>query len=175
MYFVYSGQVCGECILVSNNERADTLAKQGAYLPLVTINIPRSLHQLQGKIRHSTVLQRRRQEQEPQAGDSISARWYAEVAAVRPCQTDQGESKRMKVVRPRIRLGYQYGWQLGIAATDEQKQCRLCRVRDRHTLQHYLRDCPRVCQQRDQCAVPSTLAQLAIHFLDILPDTKGPP
>ncbi|XP_045108585.1 uncharacterized protein LOC123503146 [Portunus trituberculatus] len=157
---------------IRNNERADTLAKQGAHLPLVTINIPRSLRQLQGKIRHSAVLQRRRQEREAQAGDSISARWYAEVAAARPCQTDQGESKRMEVVRSRIRLGYQYGWQLGIAATDEQKQCRLCRVRDGHTLQHYLRDCPRVRQQRDQCAVPSpTLAQLAIHFLDILPQT----
>ncbi|XP_045139251.1 uncharacterized protein LOC123520753 [Portunus trituberculatus] len=122
---------------IRNNERADTLAKQGAHLPLVTINIPRSLRQLQGKIRHSAVLQRRRQEREAQAGDSISARWYAEVAAARPCQTDQGESKRMEVVRSRIRLGYQYGWQLGIAATDEQKQCRLCRVRDGHTLQHY--------------------------------------
>ena len=158
---------------IRNNERADMLAKQGAQLPLVTIKIPRSLRYLQGKIRTRAVLRRQRQEREAQAGDSPSSRWYGEVAAAaRLCHPSQGESRRTEVVRSRIRLGYQYGWQLGIAATEEQKQCRLCGERDGHALQHYLRDCPRVREQRNQCTVPSpTLAQLAVHFLDILPQT----
>lgn len=87
-------------------------------------------------------------------------------------QIRRGVSRKCEVVRARIRLGYPYAWQIGIASTEDKRKCRLCGAQDEHRLEHYLMDCDSVSDLRAKCTVPSpTLLCLGKHFVNILPET----
>lgn len=119
-------------------------------------------------------MERRRlqQQRETARGGSVSARWLAEVAEDDTQFPRPPENRRCEVVRARICLGYPYAWQLGIATPERKRRCRLCDEEDGHTLEHYLRDCVRVTAWRQKCSEQNpTLANLAKHFLNILPET----
>ena len=157
---------------ISGNEKADLLAKQAAQLPSVSLVIPRTQQQLRQKTKQHARRRRLQQERETQQGGSISVRWLGEVARGNPCLPRPAETRRLEVVRSRIRLGYPYAWELGIATPDEKRRCRVCGEQNGHKLEHYLRDCHCVNNFREKCDVPNpNLVDLAKHFLNILPET----
>ena len=129
--------------------------------------IPRTLRQLKGAVRISN---ERQWQQELQDQDSASIRWFRQVAAGCPPPTRHSPSRLCEVVASRIRLGYQYPWQLGLVTSEEETRCRLCGVVEGHKLEHYLRDCAHIGHLRQQCRTPSpTLPELAQHFIEHLP------
>ena len=160
---------------IRGNEMADTLARQGAQEPEVSHHIPAEVRQLLTHIRGHAETRRLQQVREARLGNSASARWHGDVCEAEGDarqQTPRGVTRLWEVVRARIRLGYPYKWQIGIATPDSEKQCRLCRQSEGHTLEHYLRECATVNPLREKCLVPSpTLAELAAHFVNILSQT----
>lgn len=156
---------------ISGNEAADALAQQGAQALEVQFHVPYTLRQLKGRLQRQAEARRLQRVREDQRGDSVSARWLGGLQPG-PSLREIAVSRRCEVVRSRIRLGYLYNWQVGIATTEAERRCRLCAAPDSHTLEHYLRDCILVHDLRVQCPVPTpTLTDLANHFLNILPDT----
>ena len=154
---------------ISGNEEADALAKRATNDATVATVTPRTLHQLRGAVKLHVEGQRH-QEQSNIESESVS--WFNRVATGCPPPTRHPPSRLCEVVTSRIRLGYPYPWQLGLVTTEEEKQCRLCRAHEGHTLEHYLRDCGQLSRLRQQCPVPSpTLPELAQHFIKILPQT----
>ena len=158
---------------ISGNEKADTLAGQAAQLPQVSLEVPRSLRQLRGIMRRRVETRRLGVPRAPQADTSASVRWLGEVSAAASTYPPSTQpTTRCEVVAARIRLGYPYGWQIGIVTQEGNKDCRSCGAENSHKLEHYLRDCVRVSHLRQQCPVPSpSLADLPAHFLNILPQT----
>ena len=89
-------------------------------------------------MRHQLETRRKQQTREAQLGESLSARWLGEMQeGDGEQQVRRGVSRRCEVVRSRIRLGYPYAWQIGIATTEEKRKCRLCGAQDEHSLEHY--------------------------------------
>ena len=159
---------------ISGNEQADTLAGQAAQLPQVGLEVPRSLRQLRGIMRRRVETRRLGVPRAPQADTSASVRWLGEVSAAASTYppSTQPRTRKCEVVAARIRLGYPYGWQIGIVTQEGNKDCRSCGAENSHKLEHYLRDCVRVSHLRQQCPVPSpSLADLAAHFVNVLPKT----
>ena len=126
---------------IAGNEKADILAKWGAQDPALSLDIPRTQRQLQGNTKHQAETRRKQQESTERQGGNVSARWLREVTEGTPHHPYRGESRRCEVVRSRIRLGYPFGWQLGITTPEERRRCRVCDEDDGYTLEHYLRDC----------------------------------
>ena len=146
---------------IRGNDDADALARQGAHMPDITLHIPRTLRQMKSRVRNHQET-RRVQERMATEMHSASRSWLATVTAGDEQDNTRGLSRRCEVVRARIRLGYPYGWEIGLATPEEKRRCRICAANDKHTLEHYLRECEPVRHLRDLCSVPSpTLTHLS--------------
>ena len=129
---------------IVGNEKADALAREGVQQAVAGLHIPRTLSQLKRRTKETTETTRRHQTRDVQQAGSRSACWLSAMRAHSSSSGHHsGRSRRCEVVTARIRLGYPYGWQLGIATSDELNQWR-CRVQNHTSVQN--RTLPSTCR-----------------------------
>ena len=96
-------------------------------------------------------VEKERSEIVAQCDKSDTLKHYVRVASETSFTYGKNRLPWKDSVCTRLRMGYKYYWQLGIATSDSDKQCRLCAEPNSHTLHHYVLQCPSL----SHCRQPS--------------------
>ena len=137
-------------INIYENDAADRLAKMSTGKEQVDFVCPLTLRQIR-----TTIKVRQR--------DTLSDLWvgmyevyiptfqhYILVNEDTAVTYGRQRSSQYDTVIMRLRLGYsRYYWELGYKVRDRDKKSRLCEAREGHTLPHYILQCPRLANYRN--------------------------
>lgn len=126
---------------ISNNERADELARMGTEKDNIELECKQSLKQLKSIIKN---------EQEKEESNKLNSvynnsetfRHYVKVFQGTNFTYGRQRNAAKDSLCTRLRLGYKYLWQLGVKKNENDICCKLCNEPRCHTLKHYVIDCP---------------------------------
>lgn len=125
---------------VTFNEAVDEIAKGATRKHEVDIHCMRTLKQAKSNIKRTQL-----DYDEARKGEAIrksdTLRHYMHLATNTDFAYGKGKSKWKDSVYMRIRLGYKYYWELGVPASEKEKECRVCSLPRSHTLTHYILQC----------------------------------
>lgn len=147
---------------IRNNDRADELAKMGIEKEIIDMDCTITLKQIK------TIIRKTREEEEAVRMEkrhlnSETMRHYIDVLENTNFTYGKYKSAWKDSLCTRLRLGYKYYWQLGIAKEDDETCCRLCREPRAHTLSHYVLECPNITSFRN-CSINNVGKQIIWMF-----------
>lgn len=135
---------------ITYHDRVDEVAKNATKKDTIDIHCPKTLTQIKTKIRkhqHNTVI--RDMTAKYTARPSTSMTHYLAVHYNTDFTYGKHNNKWKESLCTRLRLGYKYYWEIGVACTDQDTACKLCREPGGHTLNHYTLECPSLLQYRN--------------------------
>ena len=162
---------------ILGNERADKLASIGAKKDRIDYIAAPPISKLKmsvgAEVAEKYMIQR-------EATESVTVQRYMgkyEESAPPSYRSLGLDTRKQQIVYSRIRMGYPYLWQVVKRNRPEtDTSCRVCKDRDKHTLAHYITECPMLSEVRDRCPAGIEMEQFILDpdiLCDILKDYSG--
>ena len=140
---------------ISQNEKADMLAKCGAQRDVIDVICNLSIRQIRSVVRNEQYCM----ESTRMAREHVNSSTFEHYATVsnHVSVTYGRDGVRSDAVKMRMRLGYKYYWHYKEVFNIEEARCRVCGEENGHTLEHYVLRCSCVREFRNNNIVDVTL------------------
>ena len=129
---------------ISRHDAVDRLAKVACQKPVVDEHVGLSCNTIKRVLRNHAI-EDLEEERNFQRFNSVSIHNY-DLFSSAPHKYGQHKTltRPCDVVAARIRLGYRYLWQLQDNPPENHTKCKLCNEPFKHTLEHYIMECPTI-------------------------------